>query len=774
MTDIQQAEIRVVGVVQGIGFRPFIYAQATQLDLIGYVLNTGNSAVLIVVEGEKKKIIEFIESIERDKPYLAVIDSIRTIWGTPSGKFTDFQIHISKDEQKAGGSVIPADIAVCEDCIGDMTNPQTRHYQYPMTCCAICGPRYTTITNTPYDRERTTMKKFPLCEDCTTEYDNPLDRRYNAQTICCPICGPKFSLLESGKGPVIVDDVFKETVKLLNEGAIIAVKGLGGIHLAVRASLEEPTQRLRQLREKPNKPLAIMSKDLKAIRQYAELNQNTENLLTSWRRPIVVLDQKSPFPLSSALAPGLDTIGVMLPYSGIYLRLFEGLEDLALVMTSANPAGLPTLIHATTFQEQFMKLADYFLTHDRPIYQRCDDSVIIPIDDQSLIVRRSRGYTPEPIDTADIGPPILALGALEKNTGAIYHKKRIYLTQHIGDIDTIEAMQFLQESLAHLQQLLRVNSFDAIVCDLHPDFLTTQYGETLSSEHQVPLVRVQHHHAHLAALLADHQLPADEEIVAICCDGAGYGPDETIWGGEILVGNAQNYKRVGHLEQQLMPGGDLAARYPLRMLIGILSKHYSQNQLYEDFKGMVKNAFPQGTSELRIALKQAYQRINAPLTSSTGRVLDSLAALFQVCNKRTYEGEPAIRLESFANAGSANSKIKLKIPQRRKGKLTILDTSSFIKQIMDLQSDFKDSDLAYAAHRALGHALADLAIQSAQKQGISKIGFSGGVAYNKILTRMIRSTIEGQDLTFLIHNKVPPGDAGTSVGQALVGRSRSE
>jgi hydrogenase maturation protein HypF len=771
MTNIQQAEIRVVGVVQGIGFRPFIYAQATQRNLLGYVLNTGNSAVLIVVEGKRKKILEFIESIERDKPYLAVIDSISTIWGTSTGKFTDFQIRISKDEHKAGGSVIPADIAVCEDCIRDMTNPQTRHYQYPMTCCAICGPRYTTITNTPYDRERTTMNEFPLCEDCTTEFDNPADRRYNAQTICCPICGPKFQLLESGGGPVTVDDVFIETVKLLNEGAIIAVKGLGGIHLAVRASLEEPTQRLRQIRKKPNKPLAIMSKNLKAIRQYAKVNQNVENLLTSWRRPIVVLDQKSPFPLSPLLAPGLDTIGVMLPYSGIYLRLFEGLDDLALVMTSGNPAGLPTLIHATTFQEQFMKMADYFLTHDRTIYQRCDDSVVIPIYDQALIVRRSRGYTPEPIDTADFGPPILALGALEKNTGAIYHKKRIYLTQHIGDIDTVETMQFLQESLTHLQQLLRVNTFDAIACDLHPDFLTTQYGEKLSGEHQIPLIRVQHHHAHLAALLADHQLPVDEEIVAICCDGAGYGPDETIWGGEILVGNARNYKRIGHLEQQLMPGGDLAARYPLRMLIGILSKHYSQDQLYEHFKGLAKHVLPQGTSELRIALKQAYQKINAPMTSSTGRVLDSLAALFKVCNKRSYEGEPAIRLESFANAGSAKSKIQLQIPKIRQGRLTILDTSSFIKQIIDLQSDFKDSDLAYAALRALGHALADLAIQSAQKQGISNIGFSGGVAYNKIITRMIRSTIEKQGLTFLIHNKVPPGDAGTSVGQAIVARS---
>ena len=772
VTNTQQAEIRVVGVVQGIGFRPFIYVQAIKQDLFGYVLNTGNSAVQIIVEGEKRNIIEFIESIENDKPYLAVIDSIQTIWRPSTGEYTEFEIRISRNEMKAGGSVIPPDISVCKECIDDMNNPKSRHYQYPMTCCAICGPRYTTVTDTPYDRERTTMNEFPLCSDCDSEYHNPIDRRYNAQTICCPTCGPQFLLLGSDGSSIDVSDPFVESVKLLNEGAIVAIKGLGGIHLAVRATLDEQVQRLRDLRKKPNKPLAIMSRDLNSVRQYATIDTVAEELLLSWRRPIVVLNQLEPFPLASNLAPNLDTIGVMLPYSGIYLRLFEGLQDLALVMTSANPVGLPTIIHASTFQQSFMKMADYFLTHNRIIHQRCDDSVIIPISNQGVIVRRSRGYAPEPIDTADGGPTIFSLGALEKNTGAIYHKKRIYLTQHIGDVDTYETLKYLQESLAHLQRLLRVSNFDAVACDMHPDFLTTQYGTELSAEHDIPLIQVQHHHAHLAALLADFKLPYNEEIVAICCDGAGYGPDNTIWGGEILTGNAHQYTRSAFLDPHPMPGGDLAAKFPFRMLLGILSKKYSQVELSTLFKKESKLGLPQGPSELNIVLSQIYQEINTPLTSSTGRVLDSLAALLKVSYQRTYEGEPAIHFEAFANKGKHQPEINLQIPIEQRQNTHVLKTGELVYQVLKKRERFRGPDLALAAHYSLGQALAALAIGAAKSHGINKIGFSGGVAYNKILIHTIRSAIEKEGLDFLMHRNIPPGDAGTSAGQSLVARSR--
>jgi len=769
---VQQARIRVVGVVQGIGFRPFIYYQATKRQLTGYVLNTGNSAVNIVVEGTQENIIEFIESIEHEKPALAVIDSVTTNWHAATGAYPEFSIRTSRDESQAGGSIIPADIAICEECLNDISNPQSRHNNYPFTCCAICGPRYTTIVDTPYDRERTTMSEFPLCSDCSREYNDPHYRRYNAQTICCPKCGPSFQLLDK-KGRVIqTDNVFLRTVELLNRGAIIAVKGLGGIHLAVRASMELQVRRLRRLRQKPTKPLAIMSLDMASIREYAVVPPGAEQLLTSWRRPIVVLPKREPFPLASSLAPDLDTIGVMLPYSGINRLLFDGLDDLALVMTSANPSGLPTEIHATTFQERFMQMADYLLTHNRTIYQRCDDSVVIPVNGHGLIVRRSRGYTPEPIETNHLGPPVLAVGPREKNTGAIYDGTRIFLTQHIGDIDGADTLAFLQSSLAHLRKLVRVKAFSAIACDLHPDFLTTRFAEELANTDQVPLVRVQHHHAHLAALLADRRLPPNERIVAICSDGAGYGPDQTIWGGEILAGDASGYERRAHLRAHPMPGGDLAAEYPLRMLIGILAEHHSTHELEQQLAVLARTQLPRKEQELRIAAQQVAKRINAPLTSSTGRVLDAVSALLGVCSHRLYEGEPAIKLEAYANKGQPNPAIKFSVPVTDDHDQLVIETGDLLLQVWHQRDRFKGPDIALAVHEALGKALAHAAITIARQDRIRKVGFTGGVAYNHILTQSIGDAIHSNGLELLLHDCVPPGDAGTSAGQALVARAQ--
>jgi hydrogenase maturation protein HypF len=772
MTDVQQARIRVVGVVQGIGFRPFIYSEATRRQLKGYVLNTGNSSVTIVVEGAKVKVIDFINSIESRKPTLAVIDSITTTWHQAAGRFSDFTIRVSRDENQAGGSIIPPDIAICEQCLNDISNPQSRHHNYPFTCCAICGPRYTTIVDTPYDRERTTMHEFPLCTDCSREYTDPHHRRYNAQTICCPRCGPSFRLLDQKGRIVETGDVFQRAVDLLNRGAIIAVKGLGGIHLAVRASLEAQVQRLRRLRQKPTKPLAIMSPDLASVREYAVVTPGAERLLTSWRRPVVVLPKREPFSLAPSLAPDLDTIGVMLPYSGIYKLLFERLDDLALVMTSANPSGLPTEIHATTFQEHFMQMADFLLTHNRTIYQRCDDSVVIPVNGRGLIVRRSRGYAPEPIDTTFGGPSVLAVGAQERNTAAIYHGTRIFLTQHIGDVDAADTLDFLQSSLRHLQRLLRVKTFSAIACDLHPDFLTTRFAEELAKKDAVSLVRVQHHHAHLAALLADHGLSPGERIAAICSDGAGYGTDQTIWGGEILVGNAKGYERQAHLRAHPMPGGDLAAEYPLRMLVGILAKYYSTEEIQRQFGDLAQKQLPRKKEELHIALQQVAKRINAPLTSSTGRVLDAVSALLGVCSRRLYEGEPAIKLEAYANRGQPNPAIKLNLPVTHDNGRLVMETGDLLLQVCRIRKRFKGPDIALAVHHALGEALAQSAITIARRHRLRRVGFTGGVAYNRILIRTILNEVQENGLELLLHNSVPPGDAGISPGQAVVARAQ--
>ena len=770
MVIVQRAEIRIVGVVQGIGFRPFIYHQATKHKLVGYVLNTGNSAVRIVVEGAKALIIKFINSIEREKPELSVIDSISTSWHKATGEYGEFSIQISHHEPAPGGSIIPADIAVCDECLEDMSKPRSRHQCYPFTCCAICGPRYTAIIDTPYDRERTTMNEFPLCEDCQLEFNSPKYRRYNAQTICCPNCGPKFRLLNQRGKVLAVEGAFSEAVTRLNEGSIIAIKGLGGIHLAVAASSESQVQRLRSLRQKPTKPLAIMSPNLRNTRLIAQVTQEAERLITSWKRPIVVLPKNAPFPLAKSIAPGHDTIGVMHPYSGIYQLLFDGLDDLALVMTSANPSGLPTLIDSTTFQKHFMQMAEYFLTHNRIIYQRCDDSVVIPFNNHSLIVRRSRGFTPEPIETTGDGPPILAVGALEKNTGAWYLGSRIFLTQHIGDVDSLETLDFLKSSLDHLKKLLRITSFNAVACDLHPDFLTTRFAEDLAEEKELPIARVQHHHAHLASLIIDSQLPTDEDIVSICCDGAGYGADKTIWGGEILVGNGKSYVRAGHLERHMMPGGDLAAKYPLRMLVSILSTSFSEEELCNMFKHITNTALPQGEKELEIVLRQLKRGKNNLLTSSTGRVLDAISVILGVCYKRGYEGEPAIRLEAVANKGLIDQSPLFDIPITSQGKAMVFKTSELLNQIYQHLSSHSQAELALAAHHSLGKVLAEGAVEIANREGINKVGFTGGVAFNKILTKVIQDVVNRNGLQFLVHRAVPPGDAGISVGQVHVAR----
>jgi hydrogenase maturation protein HypF len=418
-----------------------------------------------------------------------------------------------------------------------------------------------------------------------------------------------------------------------------------------------------------------------------------------------------------------------------------------------------------------MQMADYFLTHNRIIHQRCDDSVVIPFNNHSLIVRRSRGFTPEPIETPYDGTPLLAVGALEKNTGACYVGNRIFLTQHIGDVDSLETLDFLQSSLIHLQKLLRIKSFSAVACDLHPDFLTTRFAEGLAKEQDLPLARVQHHHSHLASLIIDNQVPLDEEIVAICCDGAGYGTDNTIWGGEILVGNGKSYVRPGHLERHKMPGGDLAAKYPLRMLVSILSTSWSEEDLFNEFRPIADSALPQGEKELEIVLRQLKSGSNYPLTSSTGRVLDAISVLLNVCYKRGYEGEPAIRLEAMANKGSIEQAPLFDIPTTSQGTAMIIKTSELLNQIHQNLALFSQAELALAAHHSLGKVLAETAVEIANREGINKVGFSGGVAFNKILTKVIQDLVVRNGLQFLVHRAVPPGDAGVSVGQVHVANS---
>ncbi|MBN1328564.1 MAG: carbamoyltransferase HypF [Candidatus Heimdallarchaeota archaeon] len=771
---ISRVKIVCRGIVQGIGYRPFVFGKAKDLHLHGFVRNQGDAGVLIIAEGSKHLLLEFIESLKKDKPYLAKYEDFQIIWEEGTNEFNDFNILFSSENKIGGISYLPPDISICDDCLNDMKNNNDRRFQYPFTSCAICGPRLTTITHLPYDRPNTTMVDFPLCPACNKEYNNPRDRRHHAQTTCCNICGPQLSLFSKDNLKIKSKNIYLEIAKLIEEGNIIAIKGIGGTHLACSAINDEPILKLRLRKGKrKSKPFAVISKSISDIKKYANINSIEEELLTSFRKPIVLVNKKNPFPLSELVAPNLFNIGVMLPYSGIHSLLLDNIKDPAIILTSANPSNMPMYIDNSTILSKVNNLADFILLHNRRIYQRADDSVIRLTNDNPVLIRRSRGWVPEPINLPfNLGLEIsLGIGTLLTSTGAIALKNRCFPTQYIGDIDTLETLEFLESAINHLGVLLGVNSYDSIGCDLHPRYLTTNLADKYATKYNSKLTKIQHHYAHGVALMVDNNLAIDEEIITIVADGVGYGEDGKIWGGEILKCSYLKYDRIGHLEEQMMPGGDRATIYPIRMLASILSKRLSESNLYELLINCYPNSLPGGENEIHILLAQLKNKINTFQTTSTGRVLASVSALLKTCLERTYEGEPAIVLESLADKGK-EGKIKFDIPYPESG---IINTSEIIFQAYEKYKEgHKPADIALAVHNELADQFSIIAIDSAKLFDINKIGFSGGVAYNEFITRRIAKIVKESNLEFLQHHLIPCGDGGLSIGQAIIAALRNE
>jgi len=754
------------GIVQGIGFRPFVYRIAMKSKVKGFVRNQGDAGVLIVAEGNKKNLDSFIQLLQDSKPYLVKYEEFSINWEKYDNEFTSFQILKSSENKLGGISYLPPDISVCEECLQDMGIVKDSRYQYAFASCAICGPRYTTITELPYDRPNTTMIDFPLCESCSKEYTNPLDRRYHAQTTCCKICGPQLSLHNKDGSKVESRDLYKEIADLLSEGNIIAIKGIGGTHLASSTMLDEPILRLRTRKGKRKyKPFAVISKNVTTVKSFAKMNKIEEDIITSHRRPIVLLEKNQPFPLSEWVSPRLHNIGVMLPYSGIHSLILDTVNEPALILTSANPSDIPMYIENENILTKARSLADYFLLHNRRIYQRSDDSVIRLTNNNPVLIRRSRGWVPEPInlpfDLKDLSA--LGVGPLLTSTAAIAKKNRCFPSQFIGNVNTLETLDFLESSINHLAKLLDVKTYDSIGCDLHPTFLSTTLAEKYSMASSAFLSRIQHHHAHAIALMIDNSLPIDDEIIAIVADGVGYGDDGKIWGGEILHSSYNNYKRIGHLEEQQMIGGDRATYYPIRMAAGILSKLYDEDELFSFLKNYPE-AIPGGMKEISVMLKQLEKGINLYETTSTGRILAATSAILKACFERTYEGEPAIILESLAKHGTAGN-VELKIPDNESG---VINTTVLIESVYNqLKQGSKPSDIALSVHNIIAEQFADVAISYAQDNNIKKIGFTGGVAYNDFISKKISKLIKKSGLEFLQHRSLPCGDGSISTGQAI-------
>lgn len=740
--------------MQGVGFRPFVYRIATSNKLVGFVRNLGDAGVEIVAEGSQESVSRFMVQLKNERPPTSAIYKIDETYPAETGEFSEFRILTSDQARVHAGSVIPPDIGICDNCLRELRGREDRRFDYFFITCTDCGPRYTIIDGLPYDRPRTTMRDFEMCEKCEGEYKDPGDRRFHAQTVACARCGPSVTLFTNDRRPVQSADPIREAGRLLERGHILAVKGNGGFHLASSTLLREPILRLRRTKFRLQKPLAVMSRDLESARSFSEITPTEAQWMMSYAKPIVLLRKRSDFSLSDEIAPGLHNIGVMLPYTGLHSMLFDETRERAFVMTSANPPNAPIINDNEEAFSRLSDVVDYFLVHNRAISQRCDDSVVRCFEGSTAFLRRSRGYAPAPIPV-DMPKDACSLGVGgELNaTSCLVYEGRAYMTQHIGDVETLQTYGFLKEAARHLLMLTGCKP-RSIGRDLHPLFNTTRFANELVQEWGVPAVPVQHHYAHVAGLMAEHNV---DEIVGISCDGYGYGDDGSAWGGEIIFANHSEHGRVGHLEPQPMIGGDLATKYPLRMVAGILRTHSEIG----DWLTERREQFPRGSGEIEMVLKQLHSS-RIPMTTSCGRVLDAISAILGLCYERSYEGEPAMKLESAAQGGGD----ALRIEPRIEGQ--VVRTSEMVHEIFANLHRVSVRDLAFSAQSCMARSLAVGAIGAASRLSVGTVGFTGGVACNEMITRILKNEIEKAGFRFLVHQSVPPGDGGLSFGQAVV------
>jgi hydrogenase maturation protein HypF len=753
-----RVKINVTGIVQGVGFRPLVFRVAVRNGLAGYVRNRGDAGVEILLEGEEQSIQNFLRDLKEKKPPLAQIYTVTTTPLTGKNEHEKFAIIKSSEEMEHSGSVIPPDIAICNDCLRELRDPKDHRFDYFFITCTNCGPRFTVIERLPYDRENTTMREFPMCGYCLKEYRDPLNRRFHAQTIACPECGPRAYLTTRDGKSVQHKDPVREGGRLLSEGEILAVKGYGGFHIATSVTNDKPLRALRRTKHRAAKPFAIMARSLEATKSFAEVTSKEEALLTSPARPIVLLNKSDAYSLSPLVALGLHNVGVMLPYTAMHYMLFDRVDDAAFVMTSANPPNQPIVNDNDEALKTLGGTVDYFLFHNRRIAHRCDDSVLRVHGSRSVFVRRSRGYAPAPIMLkAEAARCVVGLGGELNNTACVLLANKAFISQHIGDVENVETETFLKEAASHLIRLTN-SRVEAVACDLHPKFTTTRLAQELAEANGWQLIQVQHHHAHVAALMMEHAL---DEVVGITCDGYGYGTDGGAWGGEVLFCTRESpgFKRLAHLEPQPLLGGDVATRYPLRMAAAMLSKTFNvESWLLQNSRHL-----PHGETEANLILNQLRKGVGVTETTSCGRVLDAVAAVLGVCYERTYEGEPAMKLESAAVKGKDVLKMEPVIDGN------VLDTTQLLHAVFENRGKASTADLAYSAHAYLARGLASLAAEQALQQGVKAVGFSGGAACNQILAKVMRETVEAAGLRFLVHEAVPAGDGGVSFGQAVVG-----
>ncbi len=746
--------VTVEGIVQGVGFRPYVHRLACELGLSGTAHNfTGG--VQIDVEGSLAAVEEFTRRLPLEAPPIAVIERMDEE-PIPARGLTDFVITPSQ-EQEGGPIFVSPDVGVCADCRREMADPDDRRFRHPFINCTNCGPRFTIIESVPYDRPRTSMAHFEMCEDCRREYEDIGDRRYHAQPVACLACGPTLTFV-CGEQTEGGEAALRAAREMLLNGQIVAVKGLGGFHLACDADNEHAVQRLRERKFREAKPLAVMTLDLDTARSFVEISDEAAALMASPHSPIVLVPKRDDAPLAPSVAPDTGTYGVMLPYTPLHILLLQNLDIRALVMTSGNLADEPLCTDNDEARERLADIADGFLLHDRDIFVGCDDSVVRPTARGPIVFRRARGYVPFPVRLADEVRPVLAVGAHLKNTFCLTSGRNAFLSQHIGDLSNVPALSFFERSLAHLESVLQVAP-EAIACDLHPDYLSTRAAERLADERDLPLHRVQHHHAHLAACLADNH--ESGPAIGLVCDGTGLGDDGTIWGCETLVGDASGYERFAHLRYVPVPGGERAIDEPWRMALV-----YAMEALGPEFADMVHRA---NHADRRVILEMIERGVNCPLASSAGRLFDAVAALLDLHTHAEYEGQGPIHLEAIAERGQPG--YDFDITKSDEG--YILDPLPIIRGLLqDVNALVARPRIAGRFHTSFVMMLAEIATIAARERDLTTVALSGGTFNNAIVVEELMTELERRGLRPLIHQSLPPGDGCLSLGQAMVAQAR--
>lgn len=754
MTAINK-RLLIRGIVQGVGFRPTVYSYAQKHGLKGWVLNNAHG-VEIEVYGEDLAIEAFIKELQNNPPSMAQIDNFE-ICDLPLHQYENFEIIDSRDDSTEFLPVSP-DLKLCSDCQRELFDPNDRRFRYPFINCTNCGPRFSIVRKIPYDRPNTSMANFQLCPACEAEYHNPTDRRFHAQPVACSDCGPQIWLQTKDKRLAEKEDALQLSRKLIREGKILAIKGLGGFHLTCDAQNQSAVENLRERKGRSGKAFALMSFDLETIRDFALVSSQEEKLLTSSQAPIVILRLTTKGEeLAKIVAPDQNTLGFMLPYTPLHALLLEKAENFpkVLVMTSGNLSEEPILTENEAVLERLSAVADAFLLHDRPILTRIDDSVLTTVQNRPYFIRRARGYAPMPLRMPFAMPPALATGTHLKNTFALSRDNYLFPSHHIGDLENQETLDAFTQAIDHYQDIFRIQP-QLIAADLHPDYLATRYAQSRAQMEALPLVFVQHHHAHISACLADNAWDSNEAVIGLAFDGTGYGSDGTIWGGEVMLANYSGFERKFHLEEMPLPGGDVSIKKPARLAFSYLVKLALLEEAGKTAPIQYLTAL-----EKQVRLHQVETNFNTAQTSSMGRLFDAVAALIGLYQEINYEAQNAILLESIADPNEAKA-YELPIESEN-----ILLKPLFIQILKDLQIGKSKAVISAKFHNAILNLSLEVCQLLQKESGIKTVAISGGVWQNKLLISKVIPVLEKAGFNVLWHHQIPTNDGGVAAGQLL-------